>query len=542
MSDAQFAKAEKEFFDRTFAMNPLLASYLGLSEPYNRLMPDGGPQAVRESVVVLKEYLDSANALDDRGLSPSRAIDKAVIRYAYDLARFAMDDQRSGRMNPDALGDFLAVCFLTIARDDAPPAERLAPLAARLWELPVYLEQFRGRIGGERIAVPLFEAAVETARAAPGFLMELCAYAGSTEARAAEIFERSCRKATSAVETHLQWLHSLASRASGDGAIGRDRFNELISIRRLGLDVPDILDLAQGALDRGKSRLAQTSRELASGLGPADPRMRLHDGGAAGFEGVLATVRRRVAEARQFVVDEDLVHIPDGDAVEVVETPTFLRAFIPFAAVFPPGKFDRVRRGVCMVTRPPDDATLAARFSDGEITNLVAHETYPGHFLQSFVTGFGSKTRWLVQAPETVEGWAHYAEQLMLDRGFHDTAAARHAQARATVWRAARVVMDVRLACGEWSDEEAAAYMAREASLDAEGARSEVRRARLQPGRLLSYLVGKWLIARLRVECRESLGDRFFERAFHDAICANGYLPHALLRPATLDALGIPGA
>lgn len=542
MSDAQFAKAEKEFFDRTFAMNPLLASYLGLREPYDRLMPDGGPEAVRESVVVLKEYLDAANALDDRALSPSRAVDKAVIRHAYDLARFAMDDQRSGRMNPDGLGEFLAVCFLTIVRDDAPAAERLASLATRLWELPVYLKQFRGRIGGERIAVPLFEAAVETARAAPGFLLEVCAYAKSTDTRVADIFERSCRKGIGAIETHLEWLHSLAARASGDGAIGRDRFEDLISIRRLGLNVPEILGLALDALDRGKSRLAQTARELAAGLGPSDPRMRLGEGVTSGFEDVLATVRRRVAEARQFVVDEDLAYIPDGDAVEVVETPSFLRAFIPFAAMFPPGKFERVRRGVCMVTRPPDDATLAMRFPDGEITNLVAHETYPGHFLQAFVTGFGSKTRWLVQAPETVEGWAHYAEQLMLDRGFHDTAAARHAQARAAVWRAARVVMDVRLACGEWSDDEAAASMAREASLDADGARAEVRRARLQPGRLLSYLVGKWLIARLRDECRGRMGDRFAERAFHDAICANGYLPHALLRPAAMDALGISGA
>ncbi len=542
MSDALFAKAEREFFDRYFAMNPLVASYMGLREPYDRLMPDGGEDAVREGIVVLKEFLDAANTLDDRSLSPSRAIDKAVIRYAYDLARFSMDDRRWGRPNPDALGEMLSVCFLAVVRDDAPMGERLAALAARLWELPVYLDQFRGRFRDERIATPLGEAALETALAAPGFLRELCASARSGDARTADVFERSCAKAVRAIETHIEWLRTLVARGSGDGSIGRERFDELLSIRRIGLDVPDILGLALDALDRGRMRLAQTTRELASGLGSEDPRMRLEDRDAAGFERVLARVRRRVAEARQFVIDEDLVHIPDGDAVEVVETPSFLRPFSPFAAMFPPGKFGRPRRGVCMVTPPPDDVALAVRFSDGELTNLVAHETYPGHFLQSFVTGFGSRTRWLVQAPETMEGWAHYAEQLMLDRGFYDTAGARHAQARAAVWRAARVVTDVRLACGEWSDDEAADYMMREAALDIDGARAEVRRARLQPGRLLSYLIGKTLIARLRGECRDAAPARYSDRAFHDAICANGYLPHALLRPVVLDALGIGGA
>lgn len=529
MSDVLFAKAEKSFFDRFFAMNPLVATYMGLHDPYDRLMPDGSLPAVQESVLVLKEYLDSVTALDDGGLSPSRRIDKRLVRHAYDLARFAYEEQKVARLNPEAISEFLSVSFLMVVRDYASTEERFEALAARLWDLPVYLEQFRTRFGDTRVSLPLCEAALETVTLAPHFVTELCRQAQSLGETQGVRFNRSCQRALHALETHRNWLAELAGRSGGTGALGREKFEHLLSIRGIDMDVGEVLELGLDRLERAQIRVREILREIGMGMAMPDARVRLAEQAPATFEDVLTTIRGRIADARAFVVDEELATIPGGDRLQVEETPSFLRPFIPYAAVFPPGKFDENKSGVCVVTRPPDAETLRARFHESEITNLVNHETYPGHFLQAHVSGFGSKTRWLVQAPETVEGWAHYCEQLMLDRGFHDTVGARLAQARALAWRAARVIMDVRLTCGEWTTDQAVAFMKQEASLDEDGARAEVRRAWLTPGRPLSYLVGKTAIARLKAARRNREGARFSETAFHDTLCANGWLPFFLV-------------
>ena len=55
------------------------------------------------------------------------------------------------------------------------------------------------------------------------------------------------------------------------------------------------------------------------------------------------------------------------------------------------------------------------------ISNTSIHEAYPGHHLQLSVAGkHPSLTRALTDAPEFVEGWGMYSEQMMREQGFDD--------------------------------------------------------------------------------------------------------------------------
>ena len=46
----------------------------------------------------------------------------------------------------------------------------------------------------------------------------------------------------------------------------------------------------------------------------------------ADFAAALAGYRRAMAEARQFVIDHDIASLPDGETLEVIETPEYMRA------------------------------------------------------------------------------------------------------------------------------------------------------------------------------------------------------------------------
>src|SRR5437764_11341674 len=74
----------------------------------------------------------------------------------------------------------------------------------------------------------------------------------------------------------------------------------------------------------------------------------------------------------------------------------------------------------------PDPRWSAAEGADfmrqwdyAAIANVSVHEVYPGHYVQFlYAKDFPSDVRKVYGAASNAEGWAHYAEQMMLDEGF----------------------------------------------------------------------------------------------------------------------------
>ena len=54
---------------------------------------------------------------------------------------------------------------------------------------------------------------------------------------------------------------------------------------------------------------------------------------------------------------------------------------------------------------------------------------------------------------------------------------------------------------------------------------SEVDRYVADPGQACSYMIGQLKILELRDKAKRALGDRFSDRAFHDAVLALGMVP-----------------
>src|SRR5262249_57662315 len=75
------------------------------------------------------------------------------------------------------------------------------------------------------------------------------------------------------------------------------------------------------------------------------------------------------------------------------------------------------------------------------------HEAYPGHYLQFlYAPKFPTKTRKLVSAGTNSEGWAHYAEQMMVDEGFgNGDPKVRLAQLEEALLRDCRYVVGIKL-------------------------------------------------------------------------------------------------
>ena len=231
--------------------------------------------------------------------------------------------------------------------------------------------------------------------------------------------------------------------------------------------------------------------------------------------------------SRQYLIDHDIATVPSDERIEVVQTPEYLRNVIPFAAYFSPPKFDPKPKGIYIVTPSVgDDPNAMREHNFSSISNTSIHEAYPGHHLQLHVAnGHPSLTRLMTDAPEFVEGWGMYSEQMMREQGFDAAANFRLNMHTDAIWRACRIVLDVRMHRGEVAVDEAIRFLVEQTSFEEANARAEVRRYTYTPTYQLSYLLGKVLLLGLRSDEQARLGSAFSLRDFHDTLLRNGSLP-----------------
>ncbi|HEY8869240.1 MAG TPA: DUF885 domain-containing protein, partial [Candidatus Limnocylindrales bacterium] len=247
----------------------------------------------------------------------------------------------------------------------------------------------------------------------------------------------------------------------------------------------------------------------------------------ATFAEALEAYRQAMTRARQYLIDHRIATVPEDEQIIVRETPRYLRHVIPFAAYFEAPKFDLNPTGLYIVTSAVhDDPDALREHYRASISNTSVHEAYPGHHLQFAVgNGHPSLSRLMTDAPEFVEGWAMYTEQMMREEGFDDAPEFQVAVATDAIWRACRIILDVRMHRGELSVAEATDFLVEHTGFVRDNAAAEIDRYTFTPTYQFSYLLGKVLIQQLRADEERRLGAAFDLRAFHDALLRNGSIP-----------------
>src|SRR4030095_14263928 len=161
---------------------------------------------------------------------------------------------------------------------------------------------------------------------------------------------------------------------------------------------------------------------------------------------------------------------------------------------------------------------------------ITVHEGIPGHYFQLCLS-------WKHEDPirrhyydsGANEGIGFYGEELMLQAGlFDDSPHTREIIYNFMRLRALRVEVDVKLALGEFTLEQAAKYLQEKVPMDENTARQEAIAFSTGPGQAITYQIGKLQILKFLAEARMQQGEKFNLRAFHDFVWKNGNVPIAL--------------
>jgi uncharacterized protein (DUF885 family) len=166
------------------------------------------------------------------------------------------------------------------------------------------------------------------------------------------------------------------------------------------------------------------------------------------------------------------------------------------------------------------------------IPALTLHECEPGHSTQMAISaeqqGLPAFRRNLYFSGMG-EGWGLYSEWLGNELGIYRTPYEKFGQLSYEMWRAARLVIDTGIHRYGWSRQQAIDYLASHTALSQHEVETEVDRYISWPGQALAYKLGELTIRRLRSEAESTLGPKFDERRFHDAILSLGSVPLTVL-------------
>jgi uncharacterized protein (DUF885 family) len=196
-----------------------------------------------------------------------------------------------------------------------------------------------------------------------------------------------------------------------------------------------------------------------------------------------------------------------------------------------------------------------SEFSLWDALSIAYHEGSPGHHLQLAQMMLRAESLTRFQRMGVIiaghgEGWALYAERLMLELGYLDDPAYELGFLVGQALRAARVILDIGLHCempipaheqfhpGEtWRADLVLPFLRDRTGYSEDYLSPEVYRYLGMPAQAISYKVGErvWLDGRDRA--RRRLGDKFDARRFHSEMLDAGAMGLDLLRDE-LDRFG----
>lgn len=213
-------------------------------------------------------------------------------------------------------------------------------------------------------------------------------------------------------------------------------------------------------------------------------------------------------------------------AVEVRRVPKFIEAGAPGGYYNRPA-LDGSRPGIYWI-----NLRDSAENPSWTLKTLTYHEAMPGHHLQRSLQQEADipMLRRVAGFSPYSEGWALYSEQLALEMGMYENdPLGELGQIQASLFRAARLVVDTGIHAKRWSREQAIETMTSIDGSPTSSAATEIERYSVWPGQACSYMVGKLTWLRLRAKAQGALGDRFTLPAFHDATLLSGAMPLTVL-------------
>jgi uncharacterized protein (DUF885 family) len=526
---AQFRALAGAVVEELLSWEPVAATWLG-EHRFDGMLPDFSTSHLTQCRIRIEDWLTDLDALDDLVLDPDDLVDLDILRAQLLRIHFEITELRATTWNPMIWNPGTALHLLLI-RDFAPTEVRAESLRGRLAEVPRFMDDARAELK----AMPRIH--VETA------IAQLSGAIALIEGQVAELVgdEELVRSASAAVSSFVEWLTECLPDAHQSPRLG-ERLYSAVLWHSLDDSVtpPELLEQAEESLEVIGARMRVVAGEYLGESPEADGVVeralaRVASTATASDATVLGIVEGAMERSLAFVREHDLVSIPETD-VRIIEMPEIHRG-VAVAYCDAPGPLEQGNVATFVAVSPtPSDwspervESFHREYNAVQLHDLTIHEAFPGHVLQlAHARRFAGSTdvRRLGMSGVFVEGWAVYAEELMLDRGYSPDGSAEGSlalrlqqlkmQARMTI----NTILDIRVHAGDLEEPEAIDLMRTKGFQEEGEAVGKWRRALLTAGQLPTYFTGYLAVRTIAGDLR-ILHPDWSDRAIHDLMLSQG--------------------
>ena len=562
--DDLFRELGKSYLDRSTALSPVYATYLG-DHRFDGELDEVGEEARARTTAFCLEYLDLLAEVPHENLSPANQIDAALLEHDLRKTLWRLEVLQEWAWNPLGYTDLCGrAIYSLMARDFAPISKRLSSAADRLEKLPRLLEQVRGTLVAKRVPKIHAETAVKQNKGVLSILDNMVVpHLGQLDKAARGRLEAAMKTARAAVDKHQEWLEKqVLPQAAGDFRIGPELFDKKLAFTlNSPLSRAEVRRRAESELRRVREQMYELSKgvHLAKHPGhefPAEPgeahkqeiiqaALELAYADKPARDAVVRTARESLVEIEAFARKRELITIPD-DPIEIIIMPEFERG-VSVAYCDSPGALDVGQKTFYAVAPLPEDWTdkqvdsFLREYNRRSIHNLSIHEAIPGHFLQlAHSNRYPSLLRAVLSSGVFIEGWAVYTEQMMADEGYMNSDPLMKLIALKWYLRGiANAIIDQAIHAEGMTEEEAMRLMTVTTFQEEREAAGKWIRAQLTSTQLSTYFVGYQEHRDLRAEVEKNKGDAFNLKKYHDQVISYGSPPVRFVRRLVL---GLPVA
>jgi uncharacterized protein (DUF885 family) len=554
-ADVVFQAVANRFFDEVVPLSPVSATSLG-DHRFDDQLDDVSAEARARSVELRRALLERLRAIDPAQLSSAHRVDARLLANELEYEIWRTEELQDWRWNPllytGLAGDGV---YTLMARDFAPLPDRLRNVEKRLAALPRLLAQVREALDPARVPKIHAETAVKQNGGVLALIDELVVpQIGVLPQAEQEQLRATIEHARTAVTQHQLWLEErLVPEAQGEFRLGAALYDRKL---QFALDSPlsrqEIREKAEAELTRTRARMYELAREVLRGRTNAPPlpdtpdpetqqtaiaaALELAYTERAPREHVFDVAHKSYDDALAFVRTRDLVTVYD-DPLDIVPMPEF-RQGVALAYCDAPGPLEKGQKTFYAVSPIPKDWTDAQvdsflrEYNLRSIHNLTIHEAMPGHYLQLMHSSrYGSPLRAVLGSGTFIEGWAVYAEHLMVEQGYMSGDPLMHLiQLKWYLRTIANALLDQGVHVDGMTREQAMHLMMHDTFQEEREAAGKWTRAQLTSAQLPTYFVGFQEHIALREEARERWGEDFTLKRYHDTVLSFGSPPVRYVR------------
>ena len=452
----------------------------------------------------------------------SKQVDYKLIGSALARVRWELDVNPRWKRDPNF---YIAQTLTALAEALTIPAPydeaRSREILTRIENIPSILTQ--GSENLEDPPAPFANVAIQNLDGIRERLRKMASsLVGSTTLNRDKL-KSACERAADALEKFQQQLKERLPKLPQQTALGRDSYVWFLRNVALMPFTPEEL-LAMG---RQEWNRAVAFEAYEKNRNKDVPLLKI----ATDINSWIKDAADKELQIRKFLEERGILTVPDWiQHYTLRPTPEYLRA-LGFTENDDFTSPSRLKENcIRYVPEPSDKLGYFWRATAMDPRPITVHEGIPGHYFQLCLS-------WKHEDPirkhyydsGANEGIGFYAEEMMLQAGlFDDSPHTREIIYNFMRLRALRVEVDVKLALGEFTLDQAAKYLHEKVPMDEQTARQEAIAFSTGPGQAITYQIGKLQIMKFLAGARMQQSEKFNLRAFHDFLWKNGNVPIAL--------------